>query len=178
MLGMLPDAVKVKAMFRLFYALPCPPEIAAGIDAWRQERRFAGRLVPSANLHLTLAFLGHLEEDHLPLLQQLPLRLPLTELAFDLCLDRLDCWHGGLLHLAPSRVPGQLLQLAEGLAELLAEAGLPTERRLYRPHLTLARDSRRPAPSDCPAFAWRVEELVLYSSERGRYLPLSRWPLG
>jgi 2'-5' RNA ligase len=165
-------------MLRLFFALPCPPTIATQIDAWRQTQQFAGKLVPMANLHLTLAFLGHLPQSKLALLEQLPARLPLAELAFELQLDRLDCWRGGLLHLAPSLPPAQLLALAGALNDALRLAGLPSERRTYRPHLTLARASL-PAPArPAPCFAWRVDELCLYQSERGRYLPLARWPLG
>ncbi|MDG9927062.1 MULTISPECIES: RNA 2',3'-cyclic phosphodiesterase [unclassified Pseudomonas] len=163
---------------RLFFALPCPTEIAERIAAWRDGCHFAGRPVPAANFHLTLAFLGHLPESRLELLRQLPPRLPLAKLAFDLRLDRLDCWQGGLLHLAPGQTPEQLLALASGLDDLLNEAGLPTERRAYRPHLTLARDSRLAERQAPPTFAWRVEEMVLYQSEQGRYIPLSRWPLG
>ncbi|WJN57454.1 RNA 2',3'-cyclic phosphodiesterase [Pseudomonas sp. SO81] len=165
-------------MLRLFFALPCPPSIAAQIDAWRLQLAIPGRPVPSANLHLTLAFLGHLPESALALLEELPPRLPLRELAFDLQLDRLDCWHGGLLHLAPCQPPAELLALASGLARLLGKAGLPSDPRTYRPHLTLARDSCLPMQVDSPCFAWRPEELALYRSEQGRYLPLATWPLG
>ncbi|WP_137973021.1 RNA 2',3'-cyclic phosphodiesterase [Pseudomonas sp. F(2018)] len=165
-------------MLRLFFALPCPPSIVAQIDAWRLQLAIPGRPVPSANLHLTLAFLGHLPESALALLEELPPRLPLRELAFDLQLDRLDCWHGGLLHLAPSQPPAELLALASGLARLLGEVGLPSEPRTYRPHLTLARDSCLPGQIGSPRFAWRAEELVLYRSEQGRYLPLATSPLG
>lgn len=165
-------------MLRLFFALPCPPVIAARIDAWRLQQGFSGRPVPAANLHLTLAFLGHLPESTLGLLEGLPPRLPLRQLAFDLQLDRLDCWHGGLLHLAPNQPPAELLALASGLGGLLGGAGLPSEPRAYRPHLTLARDSRLPGHIDQPRFAWRPEELALYRSEQGCYLPLATWRLG
>ena len=165
-------------VLRLFFALPCPPQMAARIDAWCHSQDFTGRTTPLANLHLTLAFLGHLPSSQLPLLKQIPTRLPLIDLAFDLSLDRLDCWHGGLLHLAPSQPPAALLALASGLRQLLNEAGLPIEQRTYRPHLTLARYSRLPAQTPSPNFTWRAEELVLYSSEQGHYRPLSRWSLG
>jgi 2'-5' RNA ligase len=165
-------------MLRLFFALPCPPAIAVEIDAWRSHLAISGRPVPSANLHLTLAFLGDLPERALALLEALPPRLPLRDLAFDLQLDHLDCWHGGLLHLAPSQPPAELLALASGLARLLDEAGLASEPRTYRPHLTLARDSCLPVQVGSPHFAWRAEELVLYRSEQGRYRPLAKWPLG
>ena len=165
-------------MLRLFFALPYPPALVPQIDAWRLHQAFSGRPVPAANLHLTLAFLGHLPESTLTLLEELPAQLPLHELAFDLQLDRLDCWQGGLLHLAPSQPPAELLALAGGLARLLDKAGLPNEPRTYRPHLTLARDSCLPGHIGSPCFAWRAEELVLYRSEQGRYQPLATWQLG
>lgn len=164
-------------MLRLFYALPCPVPIATRIDAWRQGQQFAGQPVPAGNLHLTLAFLGHLPESRLALLEQLPARLPLAELAFELRLDRLDCWHGGLLHLAPSQPPEQLLALVDGLKQLLAEAGMPIKSRDYKPHLTLARESLLPERVAAPSYAWNVDELVLYQSEKGLYHPLRQWPL-
>lgn len=164
-------------MPRLFFALPCPPMVAAQIDAWRQEQSFTGTPVATTNLHLTLAFLGHLPESRLAQLQRLPSLLPLTELAFDLRLDCLDCWPSGLLHLAPSQIPVQLLELVSSLNRQLHLSGLPCERRPYRPHLTLARDSRAPKARP-PCFAWQVDELHLYRSEQGRYLSLHHWPLG
>ncbi|WP_394558410.1 RNA 2',3'-cyclic phosphodiesterase [Aquipseudomonas alcaligenes] len=165
-------------MLRLFFALPCPAEIARQIDAWRQPLDLSGRLIPVANLHVTLAFLGHLPDSQLALLRQLPQQLPLHELAFELQLDRLDCWTGGLLHLAPSQPPAELMALADGLRQLLSAAGMPGEERIYRPHLTLARDSRPPETQAPISFRWRAEEVVLYQSEQGRYLPLVQWPLG
>jgi 2'-5' RNA ligase len=89
---------------RLFFALPCPPAITRQIDAWRQGRQFAGKQVPSANLHLTLAFLGHLPQSRVALLEQLPPQLPLHELEFDLQLDRLECWRA--TYLPPPPDPG------------------------------------------------------------------------
>ena len=43
---------------RLFFALPCPPPLAERIGRWRDDRPLPGRQVATANLHLTLAFLG------------------------------------------------------------------------------------------------------------------------
>ena len=106
-------------MLRLFFALPCPTKIAAQIDAWRQDQHFAGKPVPAANLHVTLAFLGQVPQSRVQLLQRVPPKLALADLAFDLNLDRLDCWPEGLLHLAPSQPPQTLLKLARALQQQL-----------------------------------------------------------
>ncbi|MEO4046607.1 RNA 2',3'-cyclic phosphodiesterase [Pseudomonas sp. CAU 1711] len=163
---------------RLFFALPCAPAMAERIDRWRARQHFVGHLTPRANLHLTLAFLGHLPAEQLTMLERIPTGLALAELACELHLDNLACWRGGLLHLAPSRAPANLLRLARELELALVAAGLPSDRRPFRPHLTLARGSRPPIASEPADFAWQADELVLYQSLQGRYLPLRCWPLG
>ena len=110
-------------MLRLFLALPCPSGIAAQIDAWRQSQHFAGRPVPTANLHVTLAFLGQVPESRLQQLQRVPPRLALADLAFDLHLTLARdsrpaelrtppsfAWHVDQLHLYQS-AGGQYLSL-------------------------------------------------------------------
>ncbi|MDX5371039.1 MAG: RNA 2',3'-cyclic phosphodiesterase [Pseudomonadaceae bacterium] len=166
------------ATLRLFFAAPCPPALAARIDTWREAQQLAGRVTPRADLHLTLAFLGHLPAERLPLLERIPSRLPLAELACELHLDSLACWRGGLLHLAPPQVPAELLRLARELRTALDEAGIASDSRPYRPHLTLARNSRMPTSFEPVEFAWPVEELVLYRSWQARYEALRSWPLG
>ena len=44
--------------FRLFCALQLPDETRAALTAWQERHLSAGRIVPPANLHVTLAFLG------------------------------------------------------------------------------------------------------------------------
>ena len=51
---------------RLFYALEVPGELAVAIADWRQQQLPpAGREVPLANFHITLAFLGEVAENRL-----------------------------------------------------------------------------------------------------------------
>ncbi len=50
---------------RLFFALPCPPPLAERIGRWRDSRPLSGRQVATANLHLTLAFLGPVPSSRL-----------------------------------------------------------------------------------------------------------------
>ena len=54
---------------RLFFALPCPPPLAATICAWREREAPGGRPVDAANLHLTLAFLGDVAVSRLAALE-------------------------------------------------------------------------------------------------------------
>lgn len=43
---------------RLFFAIPCSPQLARDIVDWRDRNPLEGKPVAPENLHLTLAFLG------------------------------------------------------------------------------------------------------------------------
>jgi len=148
------------------------------------------RWTPADNLHLTLRFLGHVEqglaEGIMDRLAGLGLR------ALDLRLGAAGAFRRGRL----ARVVW--LGLASGVAEVGAlasaveaesvRAGLEAEARSYHAHLTLARARARdgavlpelPPPPDLPA--WRADELILYRSHLGRggsvYEALRRLTLG
>ncbi|MGP5984607.1 RNA 2',3'-cyclic phosphodiesterase [Pseudomonas aeruginosa] len=124
---------------RLFFALPCPPPLAERIGRWRDDRPLPGRQVATANLHLTLAFLGQVPSARLEAL--LDMAAAIEAAPFDLYLDRLLRWRNGILLLAPSQPPGALLRLRRALRSGLAELELPVETRSFSAHLTLARDA-------------------------------------
>ncbi len=161
---------------RLFFALPCPPPLAERIGRWRDDRPLPGRQVATANLHLTLAFLGQVPSARLEAL--LDMAAAIEAAPFDLCLDRLLRWRNGILLLAPSQPPGALLRLRHALRSGLAELELPVETRPFSAHLTLARDA---APlEDAPAtpnlrMAGRpFQPVLLAKRRRGRALPHTR----
>ncbi|PWU29832.1 RNA 2',3'-cyclic phosphodiesterase [Pseudomonas sp. RW407] len=163
---------------RLFFALPCPEEIRAPLAAWRDGLAIDGQPVTAANLHLTLAFLGAVPRARKAELLALGASLPRTP--FELFLDRLERWRNGILHLAPTNIPPALPSLVQALQDVLQVGGFETERRPFRPHLTLARHCRR-TPEATARFAWPARELVLYSSENSphgvHYRAIGRWPL-
>lgn len=119
---------------RLFFALPCPPPLAERIGRWRDDRPLPGRQVATANLHLTLAFLGQVPSARLEAL--LDMAAAIEAAPFDLYLDRLLRWRNGILLLAPSQPPGALLRLRRALRSGLAELELPVETRSFSAHLT------------------------------------------
>lgn len=160
---------------RLFFALPCPPPLAERIGRWRDDRPLPGRQVATANLHLTLAFLGQVPSARLEAL--LDMAAAIEAAPFDLYLDRLLRWRNGILLLAPSQPPGALLRLRRALRSGLAELELPVETRSFSAHLTLARDAAplEDAPPP-PTFVWQVDHFSLFCSQRrrGRALPHTR----
>ena len=52
-----PGSVAGDERLRLFLALQLPDAVVETLADW-QQRELAGRIVPPANLHVTLAFLG------------------------------------------------------------------------------------------------------------------------
>ncbi|WP_068827239.1 RNA 2',3'-cyclic phosphodiesterase [Pseudomonas sp. BMS12] len=165
---------------RLFFALPVPEPLAAHIADWRQQLACDGALVHPEDLHLTLVFLGSQPAARLPELQALTSQLR-GEQAFELQLDQLGCWRGGLLHLAPSQPPTALLRLQRNLQDQLTQAGFTREERGYRPHLSLARQAQAPTAGEAFQFTWRVDSFALFSSQfvtiGPRYRLIDTWPL-
>ncbi|MFZ3492611.1 RNA 2',3'-cyclic phosphodiesterase [Streptomyces sp. 5.8] len=143
--------------------------------------------------HITLAFLGELPVEAVPLL-----RPPLAELAAARSPVRLTLRGGG--HFAErvlwSGIDGDLdglHRLAADVRDVVKECGIPFEDRPLRPHLTLARARRNDATSAVEAAAglaafagrrWRTERLHLVGSNIGRgpgpihYRDVEAWNLG
>lgn len=164
---------------RLFFALPCPPEQAAAVCAWRDDQALDGRAVSRDNLHLTLAFLGAQPREHLDALLQMAATVHAE--AFSLTLDRLTTIGKGFICLQPASTPPALLQLVEALSERLAALGVVLDCRPFLPHLTLTRQARSRAQQSAPDFTWHVDRFVLYRSvntaDGVRYDELGSWPL-
>lgn len=165
---------------RLFFALPCPPAQAETICQWRDTLALGGQPVPSANFHLTLAFLGNQPAHAVPDLLKLAEQMPGEP--FTLCLDVLTTIGRGFACLQPREAPAALRQLQTGLALSLARAGIALDDRPFVPHLTLTRHAQRAPEQIPPAFSWNVDRFALYTSEPGpggvHYRTLGSWLLG
>jgi 2'-5' RNA ligase len=116
-------ALKPGATLRLFFACWPTPVLQRQLHEIgnRLKLQIDGRVSRSANIHLTLAFLGDVAADRLPVLQQLASKIVVP--AFALPLQRLGCWpDGGIGWLAPDQAPEGLLQLVRQLNEALQRA--------------------------------------------------------
>lgn len=161
---------------RLFFALPCPPPLAERIGRWRDDRPLPGRQVATANLHLTLAFLGQVPSARLEAL--LDMAAAIEAAPFDLRLDRLLRWRNGILLLAPSQPPGALLRLRRALRSGLAELELPVETRPFSPPSDPGSRCRaaggRPATPNLRMAGRPFQPVLLAKRRRGRALPHTR----
>ncbi|MBI2832848.1 MAG: RNA 2',3'-cyclic phosphodiesterase [Acidobacteria bacterium] len=145
--------------------------------------------VPAENLHLTLQFIGPVDEERGAAIET-AMREPLATGAFELGLN-------GAGAFPPSGAPRVIwIGISSGMPELqalhadvearLAPFGIETEQRAFAAHLTLAR-FRQPSPrgadirrllSDMPVRAepWTVDRVTLYESKLSpkgpKYLPV------
>jgi len=169
---------------RLFFAIwpdDATRERLATIGAALPAR--SGRRVAAGNLHITLCFLGSVEEDRLDCLRRgaEAIRVP----AFTLPLERLGWFRRArVVWLAPleAHIPPALIALAGALNRVVRGCGLEPDGRAWRPHLTLSRKAAKPPRGQAfDALYWDIREFTLVESvtrNKGpEYRVLERWPL-
>ncbi len=156
---------------RLFVACDLPPEVERAVRAWQRaelSRRDDLRVTPT--LHLTLAFLGSVDEDRVGDLERV-----LAGIAW----RRADCRlkeplflpaHGRrrVVALELDDPSGTLRRLQSEVSAGLASEGLyEPEKRPWLPHVTVARFRRPGHPfslQNVNIGAFGVVRMVLYSS--------------
>lgn len=147
---------------RLFYAL-WPDEATRAQLALLQEG-ISGRKVSAANLHLTLAFLGHQPRALLPSLEGVMMALQPQA-----CTLRIDHYgyfsKPGIAWVGPASPPEALMQLQRSLWRGLLEADVPLKPVAgFRPHVTLARDAMPVDRTMNEAIEWAVGTMALVES--------------
>ena len=171
---------------RVFFALEVPAETALAIAQWRERQLpAAGRPVPAANFHITLAFLGEVDQRGLDsLCRSVSDRQWQVDADSPITLDQVGYWpKPGICWLGPGTIPSSLAGLARALQSLSQRAGARRERKRYQPHVTLFRRCERPPPAPARAanFCLEVRDFCLFESRPARngvtYSPLQQWQL-
>lgn len=143
-----------------------------------QERRWAARRVHEAHLHLTLHFLGTVDEATVAAARQAASAVHAH--AFDLVIDRVGAFAQARVGwLGCTQVPPALLALHGRLGDALRAQNVSVDGRPYAPHVTVVRGLRTArADGAIPPIPWRVDAFSLMEShpERG-YVDLDRWAL-
>lgn len=169
---------------RLFCALRLPADTVAGVADWQERALSGGRIVPAANLHLTLAFLGARPVSAVPAIAGAlaaasafspPVRLRLARYR--------ETRSVGMLVFDDEA--GAAAGLAERLAAALEALGLyRREKRPFAPHLTVLRfaDPPRLTPPLPDLGVVCPSDAAVYSStlrpDGARYDVLEATPLG
>jgi len=170
----LPASVEGDERLRLFLALRLPNDVVSELVGWQERELHAvvrggvGRLVPAANLHLTLAFLGSRPAGELP---------EIVQALEDAC-GRAQRPELEVRAYREGRSVGMLVlddrelratRLAEDVQARVEQLGAyRKEKRPWLPHITVVRFRERPrlrpalpdlgriAPSDAAAFLSRL----------------------
>ncbi len=157
--------------------------LAQHLAAWT----LPGKVVPPDNWHLTIRFLGPLDETRAEILAA---RIDQSDLGapFDLSLWEMGAFPNGrranVLWLGVKDVEQGLARLNSIVEAACRESGLPPEDRPFSAHLTLSR-LRPPenvtdliASYDAQRFRWTVDGLTLVESKPGpTYVEVDRFAL-
>lgn len=166
-------------MTRAFFALQPAPAARRELAHRRPSGRGAGRPVPEDNLHVTLAFLGAIDEAAVMRARNAAARV--AAVGFSLCFNEVAVWRSGVCVALPETVPEAANQLRGQLARLLREAQVPFDQRIWRPHVTLARRARSGGGGLANPVTAGFDAFVLMQSlpqpEGVRYTVLDRWVL-
>jgi RNA 2',3'-cyclic 3'-phosphodiesterase len=179
---------------RIFFALWPEADFVARLRAVADPLGLAGgRAVADLDLHMTLCFLGAVEESSLPALceRAAALQLPPFELEF----EAIEYWsRSRVLAATSSTMPAAGEALAGALHAQARALGLRTDERRLRAHVTLLRGlAASPGPAAAPwmlspplqltannfylAQSQQLEAASAGSLAPCRYARLAAWPL-
>jgi 2'-5' RNA ligase len=153
-----------------------------------------GRPVAQADLHLTLCFLGAVQQSAIASLRWRAGQLQAAQ--FSLQFDRIEYWRESrvIVAVAP-QAPSQALSLIHALESAVSELGIAPDRKPWRPHVTLARGvlperalrGWQPGLPKTVQLEWSVDCFHLVESRKlraedlpaaqPRYALLASWPL-
>jgi len=166
---------------RLFFALWPDDGVRAQLAHWARELHAAcgGRLTRPENLHVTLAFLGSVEDAGVAEVERAASEV--APRAATLVLDRPGYWkHNRIAWAGASVVPPETRAMVAELRGALARSQIGFDLKGFVSHVTLLRDAREPkAMPALEPIRWKVDGFALVRSltlPRGsRYEVLKAW---
>jgi 2'-5' RNA ligase len=165
---------------RAFFAAWPEPSWCRSLLTATATLRDAGRWLLSDDLHVTLRFLGGLEPRQLDVIRREAAQLSWRP--FTLRFSRVEWWRDAqvLAAVAP-QLPEAAAELVGSLAAAARQAGIASDLKPFRPHVTLARRVSAQSGALPPlALDLAVTTFCLASSdtraEGACYTVLDRWP--
>jgi len=179
---------------RLFTGLGIPYEVRRNLELLLAHLKPMAdiRWSPPENLHITTKFIGHWDAERLEEVKaalstvkaESPIRISISGLGwFPNPRSPRVFWAG-------VQAPSALAELAEKTEQVLAEIGVPVEKRAFSPHLTLARipspeklQKLKEAVANLPSTdfgTFTADRFILYESQLSpkgsRYSALAQFP--
>jgi 2'-5' RNA ligase len=131
-------------MIRAFIGLGFPPGAQRAIAGYADSLRGTRvRLVPPENFHVTLAFIGRLDESLIPDLTDMIREAAATIAPFELVIGGIGSFpgrKGRTVYAAIDRPPSRLYELNRALRAGLTNIGIDFDRKKLLAHVTLARN--------------------------------------
>ena len=170
-------------MKRLFFALWPDEQTRQKIVQFDQQlTEPKHKKVKTDNLHVTLVFLGQVDdEQEQNIIQAVS---DIKSAVIDMTFDQLTIWQQkrGILCLTSQYQPEPLLALVEQIRQRAIEFGVELDDRAYTAHITLARNLKQlPEVAIAPEVDWHATSFALIhsvSTEQGvDYRVIKSWPL-
>lgn len=165
---------------RFFFAVWPDERVRSELVQWSESLQTdrPARRVPGQNLHITLVFLGELDEPQIEAIRGVADAA--TWRGASLVLDRIGYWKRSRIIWAGSQDGSDALSaLAADLRDRLQRLGFRIEERPFVPHVTLYRKAQRRPKWRRQQVEWRIDEFCLMESRLlaggARYEILYRW---
>lgn len=170
-------------MSRLFVAVPLPATVVAELASIQPPPTPGLRWVQPDQMHLTLHYIGEVDEDRAARMSDALRSVPLSEVSLTIAgVGQFPSAGGDTTLWAGVRESSELRQLHAAVAAALAGEGFKPKARGYTPHITLARCRPEVPASLVTAFLSRHQDFTLaavpitgfalYSSSRQGDLPV------
>lgn len=130
---------------RIFIGIPFSEETKKELKKVQKkvtEKSATGRFADWDNFHLTIKFIGEIDEGKLPEIKEVVERVTREERPFTLVLQGFDAFRKGstcIPWLGVGEGKETLEKLQENMETALEEIGYPKESRPFRPHMTFGR---------------------------------------
>lgn len=168
---------------RLFFALWPDDGTRLQLARYRLQlaREVNGRAVFPITLHMTLAFLGDVDWELVPALEEIGSNLVAP--TFNYAVNVAGCFpKARVAWLGAKEAPWHLFELQKTLQSALATAQFGHDTRTFRPHITVVRDIETSFEDRAiTPVRWPVEQFCLVSGQSGpsgpKYEVLKSWPL-
>jgi 2'-5' RNA ligase len=165
-------------MKRLFFALwPDESTRQACAEVAKTLSRSGKRVLPE-NLHVTLVFLGNIDDETEAALTLAADALAVPKLT--ITFDRIDFWRKPRILCLTGRSEGsELKTLVAELNAVSRTLGIEVDKRPYTPHVTLIRKIKEARPVEFEPIVWQSESFCLVESrtlpEGVEYRVIKEW---
>jgi 2'-5' RNA ligase len=151
---------------RLFFALWPDEAVRAQLAHWARELHAVcgGRPVRAGNLHLTVAFLGNVEDARIAEVERAAAGV--APRVASLVLDQPGYWkHNRIAWAGASSVPAEIETCVAELRSALARSRIGFDSKGFVSHVTLLRDAHEPrAMPALDPVEWRLDGFALVQS--------------